>query len=225
MQPSIYRRDHSPAQHFGQVAYDYLAATITDWAGAPGDDANEREIRADTDRRVLGLLLRDAPQPKRQKQKQEAEGDQKEEVVFLGGNRIGWHRALPELKCWAGQATLVTIAAARAAALDGAPPEGVALLDWTVPLKTCSGIDARVAPNGLDDGFSVAQLGMEIQTYAACELLAVLGMAITPIVRYGYRCYGYVDRSGQWWRFRVVEREGYHRCYTMSHRCGANDGP
>jgi hypothetical protein len=224
MQSSIYRWDHSPAQHFGQVAYDFLAAKITDWRGAPGDDDNMRDVRADMDRRVLALLLRDAPQAKKQK-RSNTEGEPREEMLKLCGERIGWHRALPELKCWAGQATLLSTVAARVEALGGAPPEGVGLLDWTVPLKTCSGIDARVAPNGLDDGFSVAQLGMPIYTYAACELLAVLGMAITPIVRYGYRCYGYVDRDGQWWQFRVVEREGYHRCYTISQKSGVNGTP
>lgn len=221
---SIYLRDHSPAQHFGQVAYDYLAAKITDWSGAPGDDANEADIRADVDCRVLSLLLQNAPQPQRKKRSLD-KGEQREDLVSLAGERIGWHRALPELKCWAGQATLAGIIAARAEALTVSLPDGVSLLDWRVPLKSCSGIDARVAPNALDDGFSVAEIGLKIQTYAACELLAVLGMALTPIVRYGSRQYGYVDPAGQWWQFRVIEREGYHRCYTMSHCVGVNGAP
>lgn len=224
MTPSIYRFDHSPAEHFGRVAYDFLAAKITDWRGCPGDDAPAAEQRADLDRRVLSLLLRDAPEykPKRKKGKAAPPSD---EMVLLAGERISWHRALPELKCWAGRMTLLSIVGARASALVEAGEPTGPLLDWSIPLKTCSGIDARVTPNALDDGFSVAALGMDVYTYAACELLAVLGMSVSPIVRYGYKCYGYVDPSGEWWEFRIVERQGHHRCYTMSQRVGVNGSP
>lgn len=219
MAPSIYTHSHSPAQHFGRVAYDFLASQITDWDGCPDDDAPAAEHAADLDRRVLRLLLADAPAYKKRKQ---SDDSPREEIITLAGERIGWHRALPELKCWAGQMSLRSIVGARVAATVEAGEPGAPLLDWQVPLKTCSGIDARCAPHALDDGFSVAMLGMAIYTYTACELLAVLGMGISPIVRYGYRNYGYVDPLGQWWQFHVAERQGYHRCYTMSQRVDEN---
>lgn len=221
MQPSIYTHTHSPAEHFGRVAYHFLADQITDWTGFPDEDATAVEVEADTDRRVLAWLLAGTPAGKKRKKSDES---QREEIITLAGERIGWHRALPELKCWAGQASMSSIVSARVAAIADVEPDAP-LLDWRVPIKTCSGIDARVAPNGLDDGFSVSNLGMSIYTYAAGELLAILGMGITPIVRYGYRTYGYVDGSGEWWQFRVIERQGHHRCYTMSQRVGANGGP
>lgn len=215
---SIYRHQHSPAEHFGRVGYDFLAAQITDWSGCPDEDAPLLEIAADTDRRVLALLLRDAPKPARRKQ---GSDEPREEMVRLAGQRIAWQRSLPELKVWAGQMSMLTIVAGRSAALADKTPDAP-LVDWRVPLTGCCGIDARVTPNALDDGFSVAALGMPVCTFAACELLAILGMSVSPIVRYGYRCYGYVDPSGQWWQFRTVEREGHHRCYTMSQRVGIN---
>lgn len=216
-----YHYQHSPAEHFGRVGYDYLAAQVTNWDGCPDEDAPAAEHAAYLDRRVLALLLRDAPEYRRRKR--EAEGE-REEMITLAGERIGWHRAIPELKCWAGQASLASIVGARVDAIGDAEPTAP-LLNWTVPLKTCSGIDARVAPKAIDVGFSLDALGMSIMTFAACELLAIVGMAITPIIRYGYRAYGYVDPGGEWWQFRVVEREGHHRCYTMSQRVGVNGGP
>lgn len=222
MTPSIYRFDHSPAQHFGRVGYDFLAAQVTDLSTHPNDDATRAECDAWWDRQVSLLLLRDAPQPKRLPK---GKAESRDEMVVLAGERIGWHRALPELKCWAGNATMLTTVAARVAALIEAGDPTSPLMEWQVPLKTCSGIDARCAPNALDVGFSVATLGIDLMTFAACELLAVLGMQVSRIVRYGYRTYGYIDPEEQWWQFRVVEREGYHRCYTMSCRVGINGGP
>lgn len=220
MRTNIYRHTHSPAEHFGRVGYEYLAAKITDWSGSPDEDAPLADHQADTDRRVLALLLCAAPSTPRGKRAKNAE----EKPVVLCGERIGWHRALPELKCWAGQATMLSIVSARVDAIGDAQPNAP-LLDWRLPLKTVSGLDAATNTDALDVGFSVASLGMMIETYAARELLAILGMAVSPIVRYGFRCYGYLDPDDQWWQFRVVEREGYHRKYSMSQKVGINGTP
>ena len=113
-----------------------------------------------------------------------------------------------------------TLVTGRIAALweAGDLPDGTRLLDWKLPYPTMSGLDPRTAGTALDIGFSPSVLGMSVMTYAAAELLAVLGMESSPLLRYGYQEYGYQDMHGDWWAFRVVDRSGYHQMLTTSQR-------
>lgn len=152
-----------------------------------------------------------------------------EPKLMLAGENIEWHWRLPELKTWAGQITLEAIVRKRTDAVQINPwPDDVGLLDWMVPLSSCSGMDDRTVTRAIDDGFSFdlqrKLQGMCLATYAVAELLAIIGMNLAPIVRYGRSRFGYVDPHGQWWRFEVVERSQYYKMYTVSTPCSRNGG-
>lgn len=215
---TLYRATHSPAQHFALAGYQYLDARI-DNSAQPSDDYEDEHpgaVDAWRDKAILALLRGSEP-PKKQRKEPDENG--KEKIVTLAGVRIDWHLALPELKVWAGKANMLTVTSRRLAALWECEPDGSRLLDWTVPLKTASGLDARIQTDPIDVGFSLAALGMKIMTFAAAELLAIIGLQTSPIVRWSKENYGYADATGQWWRFRVLDRsDGYHRKFTMSER-------
>lgn len=156
--------------------------------------------------------------PKKVREKKPRDEEVSERAVSLGGVRVDWHTAFRELKIWAGQATLESMILRRQAALYSAAVPPCRLIDWRLPIKTMSGLDPRTAAGAIDIGFSPAALDMDIETYVAAELLAIIGMQVSPITRFGGREYGYLDPIGQWWSFRVVEREGYHRMLTISQR-------
>jgi hypothetical protein len=226
----IYRQGaHSPCQHFAAAGYAALAAAIpaNQYDGYPSDgredDAPGSQARW-MDLRVLSAI-RGAEKPKKRtvKRRSKAGADDagpKEKIMDIAGHGVRWHLALPELKIWAGQATMETLVSGRIAALHeaGDLPDDTRLLDWTIPYRTMSGLDPRTAATSIDIGFSPAALGMDMSTYVAAELLAVLGMELSPLLRYGREEYGYQDMHGDWWAFRVVERESYHRMLTMSER-------
>lgn len=216
----IYRQgQHSPCEHFARVGYDAIAATIEIDASYPHDeDADDWDarVRQWRDGRVLAVLIGERPKSRKER---EVDPDAKEPSVSLAGHRITWPVGLPELKIWAGRATLETLVDDRRAKLHETPmPVGTTLYDWVAPYKTMSGLDPRTASTALDIGFSPAKLGMEIDTYVASELLAVVGMELGPIIRYGRKEYGYFGPDGGQWTFSVVERDGYHRMLTMSQR-------
>lgn len=174
-------------------------------------------------RRALGAHIRpDYAGPKWGKRDEQAaaeapEPGAKEPPAALAGVTLSWHYALPELKIWAGRATLTTLIDGRRAALSAAVwPGGVRLLDWSIPYPTMSGLDPRTAATALDIGFSPAALDMPVACYAAAELLMYIGLQVSPVTRFGRREYGYTDADGRWWRYAVVEREGYHRMLTMA---------
>lgn len=224
----IYRQaQHSPCEHFARVAYDAIAATIPPDGDTYPMDEDAPDYAAQcvrwVDTRVLEVIRGEYASRKKIKAK---EGEAAERPLTLAGHRIDWHIGLPELKVWAGAATLQTLVDGRRAALHAAGNlPAITLRSWTMPYPTISGLDPRTAASNRDIGFSPAAQGMEISTYVAAELLAVIGMSICPIIRYGRKEYGYVDPDGQRWQFSVVEREGYHRMLTMSQRYRAEQRP
>lgn len=203
---------HSPTEHFAGVGYRHLAAQAS--GHPPGDEYEDEHPGAQAqwlDAQVLAAL-RGAEKPS--KRAPRAEPEDHEDVAILAGVKITWHRALPELKVWAGRATLKTLIHGRMLALWEAEP-AKRLMEWQLPLRTSFGIDPRSVATQLDTGFSVAALGMPIYTYVAAELLAVIGLQLSPLTRFAPREYGYLRDDG-WWKFSVVEREGYHRMFSFS---------
>lgn len=224
----IYQQgEHSPCEHFAAVAYESIVAAIptNDYKDVaspfPTDEAEDEQPgsqRRWLDLAVLRSLRGDTVTNR--KKINPKEGERSERPLELAGHRIDWHLALPELKIWAGQATLQTLVDGRRVAVQGAVASlgGTSIRDWRLPYPSMSGLDPRTAAGSLDIGFSPATLGMMISTYIADELLAVVGMQISPVIRFGRKSYGYADPSGQWWQFSVIERESYHRMLTMSQR-------
>jgi len=219
----------NPCEHFAAVAYAAIVAAIpeSDYIGEhPYPNDSDEDNRPGCQRRWLDLHVLHAirgPEVKDRKKTKPAEGET-EAPVTIAGHRIDWHLYLPELKIWAGGANMESLTKGRRHALHqaGNLPIGVSLREWRLPYPTMSGLDPRTAATNLDIGFSPAKLGMSISTYVADELLAVLGMQLAPIIRYGRREFGYVDPHGHWWKFRVEDREGYHRMFgwasPRSHR-------
>lgn len=228
MRPSIYDHSHAPAEHFARLGYAAISATLP-LGGWPDDEYEDDHPGAQRRWQDLGVLAvirgeRPAKEKKKPRKTDGAEADARAQRHSFAGYDIDWPMYLPELKTWAGRATTETIVTARQRALYGPKeeptklPEGESLLSWSVPLDTCSGIDARVAPNALDDGFSVAKLGMLIYAFAAVELLAIVGLQIAPVTRVARKRFAYRDDRGQWWEFGIREREGQHRVTTMAER-------
>lgn len=216
MPASIYRYSHSPCEHFARVGLEWLSARL-----AP-DESDDSDIDPFWvwRRPVLLALAGEQPAKKKARRSKSDEGE-RDGIASLAGQKIGWHMALPELKVWAGQLTLQSIVDARRAAIHDAiavidrdPPDP---LDWRLPIGGASGIDPRSCVTALDAGFSPDALGMDIVTYCAAELLATLGMEISPITRFSHRVYGYqTPDSGDWWQFGIANRGGYYRQLTMS---------
>jgi len=160
------------------------------------------------DEQILEMLRAGWPSVKRARRKQSDESP-REKVLLFAGQKIDWHLGLPELKVWSGQASLESIIDARVQAIRSHRlPEDATLIDWRVPMGTASGLDARSAVNAIDVGFSPTALGMDVFTFAAAELLGIVGMAVWPIIRFGYREYGYLDENDDLWRFGKVDRDG-----------------
>lgn len=224
---------HTACQHYAYHGYAHLQSLIPPEQYAdgeftyPSDDMEDDLPGAQArwiDRAIMEMLRGKSIPPKKGRKGKDADPDNSpveesaERAVDLAGVRIDWHRGLPELKVWAGRATMQTIVDGRRAALHAAGdlPMGTRLLDWTIPYKTMSGLDARTAASALDIGFSPDALGMMIGTYVAAELLMIVGLQLHPVTRFGKREYGYQDLDGRWWGYSVVDREGYHRMLTMS---------
>lgn len=217
---SIYAAaQHSPAEHFAGIGYDYLAPLVTgDGPGDEDEDENPGAQRRWMDEQILALLRGEQRKEKaKRKEDKPLAAEVREDAVKFAGRRITWHRALPDMRVWAGGATLEKIIQRRQDALWEHPlPAGVSLLAWRVPLRTTSGLDPRSVVKAIDAGFSVDALDMMIESFAAAELLAVLGMEIGPITRLAPLVYGYEDETRKWWRYSVESRAGYHRYLSMS---------
>lgn len=219
-------RPENPCDHFAAVGYAALLSAVPPGRYEAADcpqDSDEDESPGSQDRwcdlRVLEAIADGPPAPKKTRRKagKPAEAAEREPAIDLAGHRVDWHRALIELKVWAGQASLATIVSGRQATLRGYElPVGTRLIDWRVPYSAMSGLDPATAATNLDIGFAPAAHGMPVMTRAAAELLMVLGLQLAPVTRFGPREYGYTDRDGRWWRFRVVKREGYHRMLTTA---------
>ena len=96
------------------------------------------------------------------------------------------------LKLWAGQQTSLTIVETlqpAVARLAEKPTDGI--LDVGEPLTGRYGFDPRSAWNTLDVGFSPNEQGMAVDTFAAVELLAAVGLQ-------GFRP---VPNEGRRWRY------------------------
>lgn len=211
---------HSPCDHFARIGYDYLIdrlpAHVIDTQ--PDDDAEDERpgTLEDWRQRAVLAMIRGPIMTPKMKPKPTADdaAEVKEKPLTLAGVRIYWPGCLPRLAVWRGaRATLETIVAKRVAACWSADlPFGTALLDWRLPLDTQSGLDPRSCVDALDAGFSPAVLGMPIIAYPAAELLAIVGMEVTPITRHGYDPlrYSYYDHHGSRWEFGVEDRAGTH---------------
>ena len=211
----------SPCDHFARHGYAYLSARIPDDHPEPWpDDEAEDDCpgsQADWEQRAVLAMIRGerpAKSPKKgPKPKEPEEGEApRERPLDLAGVRIHWPNSLPQLAVWRGAtSTLESIIAKRQAACWAAElPFGVGLIDWRLPLPTQSGIDPRSCVNAIDAGFSPNVAGMDIIAYPAAELLAVVGMEVTPITRIGYEHYAYRDPLGSEWQVRIEERAGTH---------------
>lgn len=225
---SIYAHTHSACEHYSQIGYQWIEDRLPDdvCRTAPEDEECDDDpglMDRWRDNAVLVALIGASPPPenvrrKRGEPKPEVDGP-REKPLSLAGVWIDWPIHLPELKVWAGQASLTTITDGRLRALHQHTRQpGTRLLDWKIPYSGMSGLDARTASATLDIGFSPSEAGLDIATYVAAELLMIIGMQVAPVTRFGRREYGYLDPDGQWWRYRVVERERYHRMLTMSER-------
>lgn len=168
------------------------------------------------------------------------------------GVRIRWPQRLPDLRTWAGQQTLRHVIEARREALayDIVTqakksrqkidlPEDVGLLDWRRPIHGMLGIDHRSTASNLDIGFSPDALGMRVNCYAAAELLAILGVDLMPLIRWGHRAYGYIttdhmhapdpDRRPRVmsdiraWRFACPNRSKYLTTWSIATEVAWND--
>lgn len=205
----------NPCEHFARIGYDAIAATVPFDDSYPHDEDGldyAGQCRRWKDVRVLAIL-RGEPVKDRKKSKPAAGED--DVPVMLAGHRIDWPIHLPELKVWAGGASLESMVKGRRAALHaaGGLPVGTALREWLLPYPTMSGLDPRSAKSSLDIGFSPSRAGIPIMTYVADELLAVVGLQLATIIRYGRKEFGYVDPDGQWWKFRIETREQHHRMF------------
>lgn len=218
MNHQIYSGDqHSPTEHFARVAYRHLAKTIDSDAEMEDDPERlHRHLDAMIVDRLRGAKRlsgsRKAAPPKI------ADGA-REGVLSLAGVRIGWHQWLPELSVWAGRMSLAGIVARRMAALWENDLPAAGLATWEVPLPTASGLDPRSVYLPIDIGFSLDHHDeILVSTYAAAELLQVIGMELAPITRLANMRYGYQDHRGRWWQFTIERRGTHHRYLSMSSR-------
>lgn len=221
------RRGYDPANpctHYAFVGREYLirGLDLRDLDEDPETDEESDDLipakrQRAIDMRVLQMIR---GEPMRQpwtrkadeqsdKKQAKASKELKEKEVELAGLRIDWHIAVPGLRTWAGQASLDAIIKNRRAAIQAAGdlPEGESIIEWEVPLRRgqgTSGIDHTSALSNQDIGFSPREVGMAICVRAAAELLAVIGMQISPIVKLGPRTYGYQDLAlNDWWTFDI----------------------
>jgi len=217
----LYGREHEPIEHFALAGYNSLARRIADYSTQPDDEEDDSLRSQDRwrDEQILEMLRAGWPSVKRARRKQSDESP-REKVLLFAGQKIDWHLGLPELKVWSGQASLESIIDARVQAIRSHRlPEDATLIDWRVPMGTASGLDARSAVNAIDVGFSPTALGMDVFTFAAAELLGIVGMVVWPIMRFGYREYGYLDENDDLWRFGQVDRDGgHHRKFSAARK-------
>lgn len=222
---------HSPCDHFARLGHEYLInhlpESVTDTQ--PSDDAEDGRpgtIDHWRESAVLTMLRGNAapakkkgPKPKQLTAEESAE-PLKEKPLTFAGVRIYWPNCLPRLAVWrGGRMTLDSIIAARVAALweMGDLPFGTALIDWQGPCNPTSGLDPRSVANALDTGFAPNALGMTIIGYPAAELLAIIGMEVTPIARVGYPpAYSYADHHGSRWTFGAESRDGNYAAITYA---------
>jgi hypothetical protein len=141
--------------------------------------------------------------------------EQEKSLDFLGVH-LTWHWALPEVKPWAGQATMNTVLYQRIEAVRKASYASEPILDWLLPLKTELGLDSRINTDPIDVGFSPQSIGMPIMCYVAAECLAIVGLELAEITRQGRKKYS-IDVDGTRWTWTYEPRgTGQHRRATAA---------
>lgn len=141
--------------------------------------------------------------------------EQEKSLDFLAVH-LTWHWAMPEVKPWAGQATMNTVLYQRIEAIKKATYADEPILDWLLPLKTELGLDSRINTDPIDVGFSPQAVGMPIMCYVAAECLAIVGLELAAITRHGRKTYS-IDLDGTRWTWTYEPRgTGQHRRATAA---------
>lgn len=201
---------HSPCEHYALQGLRHLSLIRTDY-----DDCGEPTESWDWPR-IVEALLDGAPKKIGKRVRWPKTPDSK--PATIAGERIDWYIRFPRHLLWSGQMTIHSIIGARRDAL--ANWQGEPLDQWLYPLSGASGIDCRSVISPLDAGFSPNQLGMDVAMYAGLELLAMIGMQVSPTTWFGWREYGYQDDHGRWWSYDIEQRPDgkYMRMLGMARR-------
>lgn len=231
--PAIwYHYSHSPAEHFALAGYEYLAR-LADTSSAPDDETLDRVPEAYQrwiDRYVLDRLRCTEPPKQRKKKKAPSDEPAEEVPASIAGIDITWHRELPRLKVWAGQMSLATIIAPRLIAIQSDDATRQSLFDFRIAMRDAksnvpigaSGLDPRSIVDARAAGFSPSDLSIAVAQYPAVDLLAIIGLQVSPIMRISWNEYAYTGAPNSWdtqdaWSFRLVAREGgYMRNFSMA---------
>jgi hypothetical protein len=209
--------EHSPCEHFAAAGYQHLmpaASAMYQWLPEFEDDM--AAAKAAEQRAVLSLLIADfEPPPKRKKKT--ADEESAEKPIKFAGLWHDWPMTLPRLKVWAGNASLGTIIRARIEAINAAGDLDCDIMQWRQPIAGASGLDPRTCISALDAGFSLNEAGMKVQAFCAAELLAIVGLQVSPITRFARNEYGYLAGE-KWFSFEVRKRPGqdYFRQFCMA---------
>jgi CRISPR-associated protein Csb3 len=135
--------------------------------------------------------------------------------VVWGPWKLDWPDRVPRLKTWAGQVTLAGLIRERQKALKKNCKPSEAVLACTATAGGASGLDASTALTPLDIGFSPDAHGIEIEFRVGAELLAMIGLQVSPVA---------VSPDGRtlWLlggvhplRFRVEKRGKYQGAYSL----------